>query len=63
LNSLFGHLTHFETLTLFSVVVSLIFAFQSKDGARDRLTSFLWTLAMFLVAAVGIGWLMFPFSR
>jgi hypothetical protein len=56
-------LTHFQALLLFALVVSLAFAFLSRRTLRDRLRYTLWSLIVFLAAAIGIGWLMFFFQR
>jgi len=50
-------------LTFFAFVVSVTFAFLSKRGTVDRAKYFAWAFLMFLLVAIGIGWLMFPFSR
>lgn len=63
MNVLLGRFTHFEALLLFALVVSVAFAFLSKRGATERLKYFLWSFLAFLLVAVGIGWLMYPFSR
>jgi hypothetical protein len=62
LSSLFGGLTHFQALSLFALMVSLTFTFLSKRGALERAKYFVWAFLAFLVVAVGIGWLMYPFS-
>ena len=56
-------LNHFEAMTLFAFFTSLVFAFLSKRSWRDRAKSFLWTFLLFLLAGVGLGWLMYPFPR
>lgn len=56
-------LTHFQALLLFALLVSLAFAFLSKRTFRDRLRYTLWSLLVFLAAAIGIGWLMYLFQR
>ncbi len=63
MNSLFSGLTHFQALTLFSLAVSLTFAFLSKRGALERAKYFAWAFLAFLLVAIGIGWLMYPFSQ
>lgn len=63
MNYLFGNLTHFEALLFFALVVSITFAFLSKRGARDRANYTLWAFLAFLLVAIGIGWLMYPFSQ
>jgi hypothetical protein len=63
MNSFVSGLTHFEALTLFALVVSLTFAFLSKRGAVERAKYFAWAFLAFLLVAIGIGWLMYPFSQ
>jgi cytochrome bd-type quinol oxidase subunit 2 len=60
---LFAGLTHFQALAFFALVVSATFAFLSKRGAMERAKYFAWALLAFLLVAIGIGWLMYPFSR
>jgi cytochrome bd-type quinol oxidase subunit 2 len=56
-------LNHFQSLFVFALVISIVFAFLSKRRIKDRVLYFLWTLMMFLLIGVAIGWAMFPFSR
>jgi cytochrome bd-type quinol oxidase subunit 2 len=63
MNGLFAGLTHFQALVFFAFVVSLTFAFLSKRGATERAKYFAWAFLTFLLVAIGIGWLMYPFSR
>ena len=63
MNSLFGGLTHVQALLLFALLVSLTFAFLSKRSASERAKYVLWAFLAFLLVAVGIGWLMYPFSQ
>jgi len=56
-------LTHFQALTFFALVVSVTFAFLSKSETLERAKYVLWAFLAFLLVAVGIGWLMYPFSR
>jgi len=57
------HLTHFEGMLLFALVLSLAFAFLSRRTLRERLRYAAWSLLFFLAAAVGIGWLMYLFQK
>jgi hypothetical protein len=59
----FGSLTHFGALLFFAAVVSITFAFLSKRGFAERLKYTAWAFLAFLLVAIGIGWLMFPFSQ
>ncbi len=63
MNALFGNLTHFVALLFFALVVSVTFAFLSKRGSAERLKYTLWAFLAFLLVAIGIGWLMYPFSQ
>ena len=56
-------LNHFQTMLIFALAVSLAFAFLSKGKMSERVRYALWAFLAFLVVAVGIGWLMYPFSR
>lgn len=63
MTGLFGNLTHFEALVFFAVVVSITFAFLSKRTNVERLKYALFAFLAFLLVAIGIGWLMIPFSQ
>lgn len=56
-------LTHFESLLLFALVISVAFAFLGKQTARERLRYALLAFLTFVLVAVAIGWLMYPFPR
>ena len=57
------NLTHFQAMLLFAFVVSVAFALLSKRTLSERLKYALWALLMFVLIAVAIGWLMYPFPR
>jgi uncharacterized membrane protein len=61
--SLFENLTHFGALVFFAAVISITFAFLSKRTNVERLKYSLLAFLAFLVVAIGIGWLMLPFSQ
>ena len=63
MNVLFGNLTHFGALLFFALIVSVTFAYLSKRGAVERAKYTLWAFLAFLLVAIGIGWLMYPFSQ
>ena len=63
MSSLFARLTHFEALSLFALLVSVTFAFLSKRAMSDRVKYTVWAFLAFLIVAIGIGWLMYPFSQ
>ncbi len=56
-------LTHFQVMLLFAFVISVSFACLSKRYLGERMKYALWTFLMFLLVAVAIGWVMYPFSR
>jgi hypothetical protein len=63
MTSLFGNLTHFSSMLFFALVVSITFAFLSKRTLAERAKYSLWAFLAFLLVAIGIGWLMYPFSK
>jgi hypothetical protein len=54
---------HFQMMVIFALAVSIAFAFLSKQSTAERLRYCVWAFLAFLVVAIGIGWLMYPFSR
>lgn len=56
-------LSHFQAMTLFAFFTSLVFAFLNKKSWPERAKNFLWTFLLFLLVAVGLGWVMYPFPR
>jgi NhaP-type Na+/H+ or K+/H+ antiporter len=57
------HLSHFQAMLLFALVISVAFGFLSRRPTLDRLKYILWSLGLFLLIGIGIGWVMYPFSR
>ena len=53
--------SHFLLLMLFAFFVSLVFAFITKDDLGEQMRFLGKLFAGFLVAAVVLGWLMYPF--
>jgi len=53
--------SHFVLMTLFAFFVSLVFAVIAKDDAREQLRYGGLMFAAFLVSAIVLGWLMYPF--
>ncbi len=52
---------HLAMMIVFSILVSLVFTFISKYGARDRIRYFLYLLGTFVLLSIVAGWLMYPF--
>lgn len=57
------HLSHFQSLLLFAVIISLAFGTLGRRDPFERLKYAAWSFAMFVLVAIALGWLMFPFSR
>ena len=53
--------SHFLLLALFAFFVSFVFALIARDGAAEQLRFGGMLFAGFIVSAVVLGWLMFPF--
>lgn len=53
--------SHLVYLIVFSVLVSAVFATLLRDDLRSRLRFGLAAFAAFVVSAVTVGWLMYPF--
>jgi cytochrome bd-type quinol oxidase subunit 2 len=56
-------LSHLQAMLLFALVVSMAFGFLSRRQPIERVKYVLWSLLVFLLVGVGIGWAMYPFSR
>ncbi|MFQ5927989.1 MAG: hypothetical protein ACE5MH_11210 [Terriglobia bacterium] len=56
-------LTHLQAMALFAFFTSLVLAFLSKKRLSERLKYFLWSFLAFLLVAIALGWLMYPFPR
>jgi len=52
---------HIFWLVIFSFLVSLVFTFLTKYGARERIRYFLYLFACFVFFSILAGWLMYPF--
>ena len=57
------HLSHLQAMTLFALVISIAFGFLSRRRTSDRVKYIIWSLLLFLLIGVSIGWAMYPFSR
>lgn len=52
---------HFILMIIISLLTSLVLAFITKNGTRERLRYFLVLLGSFIVLSFVAGWLMYPF--
>jgi hypothetical protein len=57
------HLSHLQSLLLFAVIISLAFGTLGRRDPLERLKYAAWSFAMFVLVAIALGWLMYPFSR
>jgi hypothetical protein len=56
-------LSHLQAMLLFALAISVAFGFLSRRPAMDRLKYIVWSLFLFLLIGIGIGWAMYPLSR
>jgi len=57
------HFSHIQAFLFFAAVISMAFGFLGRRRPQDRVKYILWSFFLFLVVGIGIGWLMYPFSR
>ncbi|HSC46000.1 MAG TPA: hypothetical protein VLC94_09220 [Candidatus Acidoferrum sp.] len=57
------HFSHFQSLMLFALMISLAFGTLGRRKPIERVKYAAWSLAMFLLVGIALGWLMYPFSR
>lgn len=55
--------THFQGMVLFALAVSVAFGFLSRRRPMARLKYIAWSLLMFLLIGIAVGWAMYPFSE
>ena len=55
--------SHLLSLIVFSTLVSLVFAILLREEGKDRLRFALMTFGAFVLSAVVVGWLMYPFPN
>lgn len=56
-------LSHLQAMVLFAVIISIAFGFLGRRRPADRIKYIVWSLILFLLIGVGIGWAMYPFSH
>jgi len=57
------HVSHFQAMLLFALIVSAAFGVLGRRRLQDRLKYAAWSFLLFLLVAVAIGWAMYPASR
>jgi hypothetical protein len=50
-------------MLLFAAAVSVAFGFVSRRQPLPRVKYILWSLLLFMLIGIGVGWVMYPFSR
>ena len=53
-------LSHFESLVVFALIVSTVFALITKNGPREQLRYGVFVFLSFLAVAIAVGWIMYP---
>ena len=56
-------LSHLQSMLFFALLISVAFGFLSRRRPIDRVKYIVWSLLLFLLIGMGIGWAMYPFSR
>ncbi len=52
---------HFSAMTLFSLLVSVVFATLNKETLREKIFYGIKSFALFMGIAIALGWIMYPF--
>lgn len=52
---------HLLLMVVFSALVSVVFTFIAKYGARERGKYFLYLFGCFVILSILFGWIMYPF--
>jgi hypothetical protein len=50
-------------MILFALAISIAFGFLSRRPVLERLKYMGWSFLLFLLIGIGLGWVMYPFSR
>jgi ABC-type Mn2+/Zn2+ transport system permease subunit len=57
------HFSHFQSLLLFALIISLAFGTLGRRKPIERVKYAAWCFAMFVLVGIALGWLMYPFSK
>jgi hypothetical protein len=55
------NLSHFAALTIFALLVAIVFAIITKGTPREQVRYGIFVFFSFLAAAIVVGWIMYPF--
>jgi hypothetical protein len=56
-------LSHFWAMVLFALFVSMALGCLARRTIPQRIKYAAWSFLMFLLAGIGVAWLMYPLSR
>lgn len=56
-------LSHFVDMSWYALLVSVVLAMMSRHSIRERVKYGVLSFIAFILIAIAIGWLMFPFTR
>jgi hypothetical protein len=59
----FGHLHHFPAMLVFAALISIAVGSLARRTTKRRIQYAAWTFVMFILAAVAVAWLLYPFSH
>jgi putative Mn2+ efflux pump MntP len=54
---------HFPAMALFAFLVSVVFGTLYKETPREKVLYGIKSFVLFIVIAVALGWIMYPFPR
>ncbi|MGH9771032.1 MAG: hypothetical protein ACRD4Q_04950 [Candidatus Acidiferrales bacterium] len=57
------NISHFAAMVIFAALISIALGCLTQRTTMRKIKYALWSFVLFMVAGVGIAWLMYPFSR
>jgi hypothetical protein len=54
---------HFSAMTIFAFLVSVVFATINRETPREKVLYGIKCFALFMIVAIALGWIMYPFPR
>lgn len=55
--------THLQSMLLFALIISLAFGTLGRRRPVERIKYAAWSFLLFILVAIVIGWVMYPFSN